>query len=94
MLVQKLQFVMKCYHVFNNKDDADEFKIESMSSVVNGLKELSVPKMLDIYQHVSSTSRRASPSVSMEAAVARCRGTTDAERDASGLCTPISCSLV
>eukprot|EP01083_Nonionella_stella_P055892 147383_1 len=57
--LQKLQFVMRCYNYYLNKkcecDKANpQYKIASMAELVNHLQDLSLQKLLDIYQHVST----------------------------------------
>lgn len=61
-MIQKLFFVMKYYQIFKGKqvvgmEDGAEYSIDSMTDLVEGLRDLSLIVLVDIFEHVSTVHR-------------------------------------
>lgn len=61
-MVQKLFFMMKYYHIHMGKEvvgmeDAAAYRIDCMTDLVEGLKDLSLTALEDMFEHVSTVHR-------------------------------------
>ena len=61
-MIQKLFLMMKYYHIYIGKevvdlDDKDEYRIDNITDLVEGLKNVSLIDLQDIFEHVSTVHR-------------------------------------
>ena len=63
-MIQKFFLMMKYYHIHIGKgvvdlDDAKEYQVDNMSDLVENLQGLSLTKMVDMFEHISTVHRNS-----------------------------------
>ena len=61
-MIQKFFFVMRYYHLYAGKpivgvEDEEQYRIDSVVDLVEGLQDLSLIKLVDMFEHISTVHR-------------------------------------